>query len=222
VSELDIPRPLTTHMFIMNIPALGGPHFMVFWTWADADHEAGKAYLEKFLAATPPVKINPVASKSLAENYASMPPDHNTPWGGMRTQYFAKMTPELTEAIIASLQTMPDDPMVNINWTGDVPIDPKLKHCIGVGPSHVFLSASFFVADVRNKDGANAWNRDLFKAARKAGSPVLLEASHPGLTPLGEKTLQQHLGSKAARGRELKARYDPDNVFSFALPRFSP
>jgi len=145
-----------------------------------------KAYLGKFIAATPLLKVNRVASKGLTEYYASMPPDRNTPWGGMRTQYFAKMTRELTDVVVASLVTMPTDPMVNLSWTGDVPINPEVKHCIGVGPSHVFLSASFFVSDVRNKEAADSCTSEMFEAARKAGAGGMCEAAHPGLTPLGE------------------------------------
>ncbi|OIW32792.1 FAD-binding domain-containing protein [Coniochaeta ligniaria NRRL 30616] len=219
VSKLEIPKPLTVNMFVMNLPALGGPHLMVFWTWADVDHETGKRYLGKFVAATPPVKINPVQTKTLAEHYATLP-DHNTPWGGVRTQYFSEMMPALVETVVAALESIPNDPMCHLSWSADVHIDPKLKHCLGVGQSHVFFWSSSFTKDFKNKDIAETWNRDLFKAARKAGAPVMLDAAHPGLTPLGEKTLEQHLGAKAARGRELKSRYDPDNVFSLALPRF--
>lgn len=207
-------------MFVMNIPPVSGPQLMVFWTWADADHETGKQYLDKFVAATPPMKVNSVQSKTLPQHYAALQ-DHNAPWGGMRTQYFSKMTSALIETIVTALETIPNDPMCHLSWSGDIPINPKLKHLIGVGQSHIFFWSSFFTSDARNKDIAETWNRDLFKAARHAGASVLLEAAHPGLTPSGEKTLEQHLGSKAGKGRELKSRYDPENVFSLALPRFS-
>lgn len=220
VSKLKIPKPLTINMFVMNISALGGPHLMVFWTWADADHEMGKRYLEEFFAATPPVKMNPVKSKTLVQHYASVP-DHIAPWGGVRTQYFRSMTPALIDAVVTALEYMPNDPMCHLSWSDAVTIDPKLKHCIGVGQSHVFFWSSYFASDIKNKDAAERWNRDLLQAAKEAGAPVLLEAAHAGLTPLGEKSLEQQLGSKAARGRELKSRYDPRNIFSLALPRFT-
>jgi hypothetical protein len=207
-------------MFLRNIPALSGPHLTVFWTWADADHEMGKRYLEKFIAATPPVKINPVQSKTLSQHYAALP-NQNAPWGGVRTQYFSEMTPVLVETFAKALESIPNDPMCHLSWSGNVPIDPKLKHCIGVGQSHILFWLSFFASDVKNKDIADRWGRDVLNAARSAGASVLLEAAHPGLTPLGEKTIEQQLGSKAARGRELKSRYDPENVFGLALPRFS-
>ncbi|KAB5576321.1 hypothetical protein GE09DRAFT_620712 [Coniochaeta sp. 2T2.1] len=219
VSKLAIPKPLTIHMFVMNVPALGGPHLMVYWTWADSDHEKGKAYLADFLAATPPVKANHVASKSLLEHYAAIP-DHNAPWGGMRTQYFSSMTAPLIETVVKALETIPNDPMVNISWSGGVPIDPAVKHMLGVGKEHVFVASSFFASKPENKDPADDWNRELLKSARETGKDVLLDAAHPGLTPLGEKSFQQILGAKAGRGWELKAKHDPENVFGLALPRF--
>ncbi|KAB5540293.1 hypothetical protein GE09DRAFT_1225748 [Coniochaeta sp. 2T2.1] len=219
VSKLTIPKPLTIHMFVMNVPALGGPHLMVYWTWADGDHEKGKAYLADFLAATPPVKANHVASKSLLEHYAAIP-DHNAPWGGMRTQYFSSMTAPLIETVVKALETIPVDPMVNLSWSGGVPIDPAVKHMLGVGKEHVFVAGSYFASKPENKDPADDWNRELLKSAREAGRDVLLDAAHPGLTPLGEKSFQQILGAKAGRGWELKAKYDSENVFGLALPRF--
>jgi FAD/FMN-containing dehydrogenase len=124
----------------------------------------------------------------------------------MRTQYLAEMP-------AVELRGMPRDPMVNVSWT-EVAIDPGVKHCIGVGASHVFLSASHFVSDVKNREAADAWSRGLFEAVRNGA----YDAAHPGLTR--EKTLEEQLGCKAARARELKARYDPNNVFRYAVPRF--
>ncbi|KAL5889148.1 hypothetical protein ACKVWC_004392 [Pyricularia oryzae] len=41
----------------------------------------------------------------------------------------------------------------------------------------------------------------------------------PGTTPPGVKTAAQVFGDKWPRARELKRRFDPENVFCHAIPK---
>jgi FAD/FMN-containing dehydrogenase len=64
-----------------------------------------------------------------------------------------------------------------------------------------------------------AWARDLFEAA-KARSPAGTYLNFPGFAEEGEELLRTSYGDKYDRLKEVKAKYDPENVFrgSFSIP----
>jgi FAD/FMN-containing dehydrogenase len=64
-----------------------------------------------------------------------------------------------------------------------------------------------------------AWARDLFEAA-KAHSPAGTYMNFPGFAEEGEDLLRVSYGSSYDRLKEVKAKYDPENVFrsSFSIP----
>jgi FAD/FMN-containing dehydrogenase len=64
-----------------------------------------------------------------------------------------------------------------------------------------------------------AWSRDLFEEA-KAHSPGGSYLNFPGFAEEGEDLLEESYGASYGRLKELKAKYDPENVFrsSFSIP----
>ncbi|HEX3687950.1 MAG TPA: BBE domain-containing protein, partial [Gaiellaceae bacterium] len=64
-----------------------------------------------------------------------------------------------------------------------------------------------------------AWARDLFDGA-KAHSPGGSYLNFPGFAEEGEELLKDSYGASYERLKELKAKYDPENVFrsSFSIP----
>ena len=64
-----------------------------------------------------------------------------------------------------------------------------------------------------------AWARDLFDGA-KAQSPGGSYLNFPGFAEEGEDLLKESYGASYGRLKELKAKYDPENVFrsSFSIP----
>ena len=74
--------------------------------------------------------------------------------------------------------------------------------------------------EVAEGDAENlAWARDLFDEA-KAHSPGGTYLNFPGFAEEGEELLRTSYGDSYERLKDVKAKYDPENVFrgSFSIP----
>ncbi|KAH8879287.1 FAD-binding domain-containing protein, partial [Thozetella sp. PMI_491] len=213
-AKFDMPRGLTLHNFFMSMPA---PSLVVIFTWSDPNLERGQQVLDSLVTALPPIKMNTVKAQMPTE-YQKGLPAFCYPWGGQRSIYIRKMTPKILEILTEALKTMPGE--CNMGWSCKISLDsPSIpKNCFGT-ESHVFLSFSYLVMEEKNLAAANAWNKSLYEELRSCGDDAILEGSYPPLTPPEDRTAAQLFGEKWERAKELKAIFDPQNVFKFAVPQ---
>lgn len=212
-AKLDMPKCLTMHHFLMTIK---GQKIAVFFNWEDADLEKGKKYLEDFLAVMPPLKMSTVGHKTLTEHFEGLPV-HLPRWGGQRSLYVKEMSPGIVDIVLEAMEGMPND--VNIAWTMPTKFDETSPpNCFG-GDSAINLSFTDMAHEEKDYAPAKEWADALYGKLRASGDAALLEGSYPPLTPTADRTAAQMFGDKWARAKELKNKYDPDNVFKFAVPR---
>ena len=189
----------------------------ILYTWMSPNHGEGRRFLGDFLSQLPPAAANTVESKTLTQHYQDVP-KLTLPYGGQRTFYVTEMSNTIVDMVTEALKDMP--PGLSLGWTmathANGPNAPP--NCFGAG-SHTLLSFTDMVPDEHLLGPATRWNNALYDKMRGSGDPAILEGSYPPLTRPGDRTAEQLFGDKWARAAELKAKYDPDNVFRFAVPR---
>jgi hypothetical protein len=215
-AAFDMPDCVTLHHFVMKTKAR---MLAIFFSWSDPDHEKGRAFLKSFLDVLPPVRVNTVSPKSPIEHHQQFPLK-SLPWGGQRSIYIQSLSPGVLEILIEALATMPPD--LNIGWSQEVAInhDTCPSNCFGIG-NHMFLSFSDIVPEQHLIQEARAWNDGLYTKLRQSGDSAILEGSYPPLTRPDDRTPAQLFGDKWERVKELKNKYDPDNVFRHGAPEIA-
>ena len=213
-ANLEVPRCVTIHHFVLKMQSR---IFAIFFTWSDPDLEKGQKYLDSFIATLPPVKMSTVKAKTPTEHQQDVPLKC-LPWGAQRSLYVKRMSPAMIDTLIEALETMPAD--VNLGWSAMVNVDHAStpKNCFGAG-RHILLSFSDMVPDETLLASARAWTDTLYGKFCALGDDAILEGSYPPLTRPSDKTAEQLFGDKWSRAKELKAKFDPNDIFKYAVPR---
>lgn len=213
-ANIDIPKCLTTHHFILKLQQR---MLAIMFTWSDPDHGKAQSYLQDFLNVLPPVMANTIQTKTLTKHFEDVPL-HCLPWGGQRSLYLSHMSAPVVDILMDALSRMPDEP--NMGWSMTLQADPPgaPPNCFGVG-THIMLSFSDMVPEERLLAPAREWNNALFEKLIDSGDPALMGGSYPPLTRPGDKTPEELFGKKWARAKALKEKYDPQNVFKYAVPK---
>lgn len=213
--ELQVPSGLTLHHFMMKA---AGRSLITFFTWAKPDLEEGRHWLDTFLAAMPPPKMNGVTQKSTVEHYESIPVPRAR-WGGQRALYIKQMSPYIVDTVIEAFESMPAE--ANIGWTAKIETNTAKspKNCFGANTHHM-LSFADTVSEEGHLSGAREWSDALLGKLRSSTDNAILEGEYPPLSRPGDRTSRQLFGEKWARAKELKTKYDPQNVFQHAIPSF--
>ena len=210
--KLGIPKPLTVHHFILKNP---NKSLIILFTWGSPDHDKGHEYLDTFTAELPGIQMKTVDAKTVIEQQESaMHPC--LPWGGQRSIYIKEMTPDVVKMVMEALDTMPQD--VNMGWSMTTTGASTPANTFGAG-THILFSFSDLVSEESRLPEARKWNDALYDRMRSSGSSAIMEGSYPPLTRPGDRSAEQLFGEKYPRARALKGKFDPENVFKYAVPR---
>jgi hypothetical protein len=213
-AKLGIPKCLELHHFILQMPTR---KLAVFFTWADGDPAGGQAYLDKYMADLPQPWKNSVATKTVVEHYEAVP-SIMLPYGGQRSAYLRTMPPAIVDILMDAAEAMPAG--VNLSWTMSHELDRSrmVPNTFGED-THIFLSWSDMVPEESMLPAARAWNDGLYEKLWASKSDALLETAYAALSRTEDRTAEQLFGDRWSRARELKDKFDPDNVFKYAVPR---
>ncbi|CAI6100913.1 unnamed protein product [Clonostachys chloroleuca] len=214
--KLTLPKDLNIHHFLIQMPQRRT--FSIVFSWGGSDVEEGSKYLETFTAALPPVKMNTVQQKSLLGHYESLQIPC-LPYGGQRSIYIKELSSGIFDTLMEALKIKPE--FANIGWSMKTVIDHEaiVPNCFGAG-SHILLSFTDMVPEEKYLAEARKWNDWLYDKIRSSGDPAVMEGSYPALTRPDDRTAEQLFGDKWPRAKELKAKFDPNNVFKHAFPKF--
>ncbi|CAH0058230.1 unnamed protein product [Clonostachys solani] len=213
--KLTFPKDLNIHHFLIQTQQR---MLAIMFSWGGSDVEEGKKYLETFTAALPPAKMNTVQQKSLLGHYESLQIPC-LPYGGQRSIYIKELSPGIFDILMEAVKIMPA--FVNIGWSMKTVIDQEatVPNCFGAG-SHILLSFTDMVPEEKYLAETRKWNDWLYEKIRSSGDPAVMEGSYPALTRPEDRTAEQLFGDKWPRAKELKEKFDPNNVFKYAFPKF--
>ncbi|KAF6837375.1 d-lactate dehydrogenase [Colletotrichum musicola] len=223
--RLPMPKELTVHHFVGYQPQMKSKVFMILWTWTGPNVEDGQAVLQAWKDKAP--QILNCAVEVLPEKVRQARPPIPCPHlkGGQRNCFLARLPTaeegdEITAAILDAADAMPEVYGPNIAWGGMVDINPAAMppNCF-VDKSHSYFSSSYGYPSDEIAEAVDSWCRSLIARLRSLGEEDVLDRGYPATHAPGELSAEELYGEKWSRVKELKAKYDPTNVFSHAYPK---
>ncbi|KAI1086808.1 hypothetical protein F5B19DRAFT_487217 [Rostrohypoxylon terebratum] len=218
-AEQPIPRALQLQLIGIELPNLGKV-LAVAASWAAADHDEGKKWFGKIAALGPCLMNNPEprsVSAHCAFNEALLT------WGSYgraHTLNVKKYTPKLAEVLAKYTSLIPGGGIaISLHMLREPA--PNENSVFGARVEHHMLEliATTPVKELEAK-GAE-WAVELLSEVRKEDLENVLESSYLSLLDNDDsdyrKIYREHYETLVV----LKKKYDPNNVFKYAIPQLS-
>jgi len=219
VAEQPLPRALQLQQFGIELPGLGKV-LAVGATWADADHEEGKKWIGKVAALgnclmndpkPQPISAYIAFNESLVV-YGS--------YGRGYTLNLKKTTLKTAEVLAKYTGLIPGGGIAISVHALRAPAASE-EAVFGARVEHIMVELVSMtpVAELEIK-GAE-WSRNLIKELKEADPENVLESSYVSLMGDEDSDYKKIYGSYYNKLVELKKKYDPENVFKYAVPKLS-
>jgi hypothetical protein len=220
----DIPPELTLQQIAVNAPH--GRFFGVKFTWSGSDIENGQRWSAK-IASLAPVLMNAVAVTTIpawfADSRAQVP---DSLYGTSFTHNVKAITPAVAEVIGRNLARMPNDPgaMFSMHQLRG-PSVGKQSHgsVFATREPHYMLELLGFSTKESLTEASGAWAARLFEDILHADLGNVLPTAYVSLSNSAQASSANEFialsyGSEGEKVRELKKRFDPENLFRLTVP----
>ncbi|KAI0107432.1 FAD-binding domain-containing protein [Hypoxylon sp. NC0597] len=216
-AEQPVPGALQLQLFGIELPNLGKV-FAVGATWADADHEEGKKWINK-IASLGNCLVNKPEPRSVAAHcefnerfltYGS--------YGRGYTLNVKKYTPKTAEILAKYTASLPGGGIAISLHMLRAP-EPNEHSVFGSRVEHhmIELVTTTPVKDLETK-GAE-WAHELMRDLRENDAENVMESAYVSLLGDDDSDYRKIYGAHFDTLVALKKKYDPDNVFKYAVPR---
>jgi hypothetical protein len=218
-----IDSALGIQQSIVNTP--DGRVFAVGFLWSSDDLPTGKQYLEKIIALGEVVRdtVRPRSVTDWMAESSSLVPQ--SAYGTIRTLSLRSITEDVINAISCNLARMPQDPatLISIHQSRDRPSlsTGALPSVFGAREPHYMVELIATAGTPETASAAHDWALMCRDALRETNASNILNSTYISLTPPAEADARKIFGLNWNRLMLLKAYYDPDNVFSNALPQLN-
>ncbi|KAI0886631.1 FAD-binding domain-containing protein [Annulohypoxylon maeteangense] len=218
-AEQDIPRALQLHLLGIELPNFGKV-FAVAATWSAADHEEGKIWINKIAALGPCLMNNPEVKTVSA--YCAFNESLLT-WGSYGRAYtlsVKKYTPKLAEVLAKYTSSLPGGGIaISLHMLREPA--PNEHSVFGSRVEHHMLEmiAATPVKELEAK--GTEWAAGLTRELREADPENVMESAYISLLDNDDMDCKKIYGAHYETLVALKKKYDPDNVFKYAIPRLS-
>ncbi|KAI1813753.1 FAD-binding domain-containing protein [Poronia punctata] len=219
VAEQPLPRALQLQMFGIELPGLGKV-MAVGATWADADHEEGKRWINKIAALGKCLLNNPEpqsVSKYIAFNESLLVYGS---YGRCYTLNLGKKTQRTAEVLAKFTESIPGGAVAVSVHALRAPA-PSEEAVFGARVEHIMLElvCTTPVAEIAPKAADLA--RATIQELKETDAENVLESSYVSLLGEEDSDYRKIYGSHYDKLVQLKKKYDPDNVFKYAVPQLS-
>ncbi|KAI0594720.1 FAD-binding domain-containing protein [Biscogniauxia sp. FL1348] len=219
VAQQPLPRALQVQAFGIELPGLGKV-LAIGVTWAADNHEEGREWFNKIASLGTKCLMNNPETKSVAA-YTEFNESLVTygSYGRGYTISVKKYTPKLAEVLARYTASIPGGGIALSLHMLRAP-SPSKESVFGSRVEHhmVELVAMTPVEDLELA-GAE-WARGFIKDLREGDEPEnVLEASYVSLLGNDDSDYEKIYGPFYDELMALKNKYDPNNVFKYAVPR---
>jgi hypothetical protein len=216
----ELPPQLGIQQSVINTPH--GRNLIVAFMWSSEDLEAGNAYLKQIMDFGP-VLHHDVAVKSLSQWLTisgEVPP--SSCYGAICSVRVRKQNDEVIEVLARMSESMPDDPavLVCIHEVRGPSARPRKNSIFAAREGHFLIECIGTASTPERAEENWAWALELRNALRKISGDNLLPGEYVSLTPPGQLNYADVYGEHWSRFKDIKARYDPNNVFRNAVVKF--
>ncbi|TGO55453.1 hypothetical protein BCON_0092g00370 [Botryotinia convoluta] len=217
LSARGLPLQLTVQQTIF--PSSQGQVFGIQFMWASEDIGTGRQLLAhiKLLA---PVSQNEVVSTTISQWMDSNTGIRASGYGKPLTLSVRSITPEIATVLARNSKRLPGDCLgFSMQELRGISTKTDLTAVFGAREPHFMLEILPIVSDMKSLEDANRWGENFLGELNRTNPENILEGTYISLTRQSELSLAKIYGPNYGNLLELKWMYDPNDVFSLAIPK---
>ncbi|KAF7953061.1 hypothetical protein EAE96_006281 [Botrytis aclada] len=219
LSARGLPLQLTVQQSIF--PSSQGQIFVVQFMWASEDIRTGRQLLAH-IESLAPVSQNEVVFTTISQwmdSNIGLPPGG---YGKPLTLNVRSITPETTTVLARNLRRMPGDCLgFSMQELRGTSTKTDLTAVFGAREPHFMFEILPIVSDMKSLEDANRWGENFLGELKRTNPENTLEGTYISLTRQSELSLSKIYGPNYGNLLELKWMYDPNDVFSLAIPKLT-
>ncbi|KAK0385350.1 hypothetical protein NLU13_7826 [Sarocladium strictum] len=218
--DQGLPPQLGIQPSVVNTPQ--GKSLVVAFMWSSDDLETGHAYL-KHITDFGPVLHHDVAAKSIAQWLTisgEVPP--SSCYGATCSVRVRKQSDEVVAVLTRMLDSMPDDPaaLLCVHEVRGPSAQSRDDSVFAAREAHFLIECIGTASTPGRAEETWTWALQLKNALRQTSKGNLLPGDYVSLTPPSQLNYAEVYGEHWPRFKDIKARYDPRNVFRNAIVKF--
>ncbi|TGO33786.1 hypothetical protein BHYA_0227g00120 [Botrytis hyacinthi] len=217
LSTRELPLQLTVQQTIL--PSSQGQIFVVQFMWASEDIETGRRLLA-LIESLAPVSQNEVVSTTISQWMDSNTGIPTSGYGQPLTINVRSITPEIATVLARNSRRIPGHCLgFSMQELRGISTKTDLTAVFGAREPHFMLEILPIVSDMENLEDANRWGENFLGEVKRTNPENFLEGTYISLTRQSELSLSKIYGPNYGNLLELKWMYDPNDVFSLAIPK---
>ncbi|THV46987.1 hypothetical protein BGAL_0344g00090 [Botrytis galanthina] len=217
LSARGLPLQLTVQQTIF--PSSQGQLFVVQFMWASEDVETGRQLLAH-IESLAPVSQNEVVSTTISQWMDSNTGIPTSGYGKPLTLNVRSITTEIATVLARNSRRIPGDCLgFSMQELRGISTKTDLTAVFGAREPHFMLEILPIVSNMKNLEDANRWGENFLGEVKRTNPENILEGTYISLTRQSELYLSKIYGPNYGNLLELKWMYDPNDVFSLAIPK---
>ncbi|RYP43248.1 hypothetical protein DL768_010017 [Monosporascus sp. mg162] len=217
VDEQPLPKALQLQHFGLELPNVGKV-FAVGATWADPDHEEGRGWMGKIASLGKCLMNNPEPRSVTAYIEANEAMLTYGSYGRVFTVSMRKLTPKSAEVLARHTALLPGAGMgISVHMLR-APA-PSEESVFGSRVEHHMLELMAITPQQDLETKGAEWARELARDLRESDPDNFLDSPYVALVGADDADYRKTYGPHYDALVALKRKYDPDNVFKYAVPR---
>jgi hypothetical protein len=220
LQKQELPDAMQVQFMFLEYPGKGKV-FGIAATWSSGDVEQGRIEMDKLAALGLCISDHrevKTPTQYLEDNDAVIP---YGVYGRCFTLSIKKLTLQ-TAAVLAKYSSKLPSPS-SMLWTHALrrPIE-TVDSVFGGKTAHLILDICAFTHDKDLEAKTIAWGRALQQEVRDKDGGNVLDNGYLPLMDTTEVTMEKMFHKHLPTVRALKTKYDPENIFRYALPQALP
>lgn len=217
LSARGLPLQLTVQQTIF--PSSQGQLFVVQFMWASEDVETGRQLLAH-IESLAPVSQNEVISTTISQWMDCNTGIPTSGYGKPLTLNVRSITTEIATVLARNSRRIPGDCLgFSMQELRGISTKTDLTAVFEAREPHFMLEILPIVSDMKNLEDANRWGENFLGEVKRTNPENILEGTYICLTRQSELYLSKIYGPNYGNLLELKWMYDPNDVFSLAIPK---